>query len=179
MLGTIAVIPVGSVSRSFCRELGQQVSAIIDRPVELLASLGEPKYAYNPAREQYHSTAIVRRVGQAINPKKHSMGLGIVDVDLFMPELNFVFGDADREHRAGVVSTARMLPSYYGRPPDHEATFRRMTSEALHEIGHIARLPHCTHDVCAMFFANTLSDTDRKRASFCDTCLNRLAGTKK
>jgi len=174
MDGTLAIIPVGSVPKAFCRELGAAVSEVVERPFEVLQSLADPQYAFNPARQQYHSTAVVRRVSNAINKKKHAMGVGLVDVDLFMPDLNFVFGEADRAERAAVVSLARMEPGFYGRAPDHALTLRRVAAEVLHEIGHVFGLPHCQNDSCAMFFANTLSDTDRKRPRFCDTCRERL-----
>ena len=174
MDGVFAIVPVGSVSRTFCRDLGQALTEALGRGYEVLPSLADPQYAFNPARQQYHSTAVVRRVSHAIDPKKHVLGVGLVDVDLFTPDLNFVFGEADRAEKAAVVSLARMKPSFYGRPEDTSVTLRRVTSEALHEVGHIFGLPHCPTDSCAMFFANTLSDTDRKRPRFCDNCRDRL-----
>jgi archaemetzincin len=174
MNGAVAIIPVGTVTKSFCRELATAVGSVLSREVEILPASAEPQYAFNPARGQYHSTAIVRRVAQTIDRKKHAMGVGIVEVDLFLPDLNFVFGEADRDERAAVVSLARLLPSYYGRPDDHAKTMQRTVSETLHEVGHVFGLTHCQNDTCAMFFSNTLSDTDRKRGAFCDGCRDRL-----
>ncbi len=175
MKEAVAIIPIGSVGRPFCQYLGSAVARILECEIDILTALGQPQYAYNPERDQYHSNAIVRRVGQAINRKKHLLGVGVVDVDLFLPDLNFVFGQADRHERAVVVSLARLLPSYHGQTDDSDTTMSRAVAETLHEIGHIFGLPHCQHDTCAMFFSNTLSDTDRKRARYCDTCRTRLA----
>ncbi len=173
--GHIAIVPIGSVSKAFAREVGEVVAPVVDLPYEVLMGLAEPEYAHNPARDQYHASAIVRRVAQAIDPKRHALGLGIANVDLFLPELNFVFGEADRAERAAVVSIARLDPAWYGRPSDHALLLRRTTSEALHEIGHLLGLPNCQNDACAMYLSNTLSDTDRKRPDFCDPCKAALA----
>lgn len=175
MDGAIAIIPVGSVSKALCRELGQAVGDVLGRSHELLPSLGEPKYAFNPARSQYHSTAILRRVAGTMRPRAHAVAVGVVDVDLFLPDLNFVFGEADRSERAVVTSIARLEPTFYGRPADAAVTLRRAVAETLHELGHVFGLAHCQNDSCAMFFSNTLSDTDRKQTRFCDTCTGRLA----
>ncbi len=174
MKGVVAIIPIGSVQKAFCREVGQIVSDVLDREVEILPEMAQPQYAFNPERGQYHSTSIVRRVGQAINRRKHCLGVGITEVDLFMPDLNFVFGEADRHERALVISLARLMPTYYGNAPDHARMMRRAVAETLHEIGHVLCLTHCQNESCAMFFSNTLSDTDRKRSSYCDPCRERI-----
>ncbi len=171
---SLAIIPIGSIPRGLCREVGTHLQEVLEVPFEVLVGLGEPKYAYNAGQKQYHAAAIVRRVGQAITPRKHLLGLGLVGVDLFMPDVNFVFGDADRAQRAALVSLARFEPSRYGRPPDHALVVRRLLNEALYEIGHVLGLPGCNNEACAMFMANTLSDTDRKAGRFCDACQSRL-----
>ena len=171
---TLAIIPIGAMPKNLCREVGTHLQETLGIPFELLTSLGEPKYAFNAGHEQYHATAIVRRVSQAITPRKHLLGIGLTEVDLFMPDVNFVFGDADREGKAAVVSVARFKPAWYGRPPDHTLLMRRLASEVLHEVGHIMGLPGCNHDTCAMFISNTLSDTDRKEGRICDPCRNKL-----
>ncbi|MDF1562496.1 MAG: archaemetzincin family Zn-dependent metalloprotease [Deltaproteobacteria bacterium] len=170
---TLAIIPIGAMPKNLCREVGTHLQETLGVPFELLISLGEPKYAFNAGNDQFHATAIVRRVGQAISPRKHLMGVGLCEVDLFMPDVNFVFGDSDREGKAAVVSLARLRPSWYGRPPDHSLLMRRLASEVLHEVGHVLGLPGCNHESCAMFISNTLSDTDRKEARLCDSCRSR------
>ncbi len=174
MRGAVAIIPIGSVPKAFCRELGQAVAEVLGREAMVLPAMAQPQYAFNPVRGQYHSTSMVRRVGQSINKRDHIVGVGVADVDLFTPDLNFVFGEADRHERAVVISVARLIPTYYGQPADHTRTMRRAVVETLHEIGHIFGLTHCQNEACAMFFSNTLSDTDRKRGAYCDACRDRV-----
>lgn len=173
MSGSILIIPFGSVSKSLCRDLGEAITEIVGLPASVGVPLGEPKYAFNPGRDQYHTAAILRRVAQALG-KGDTLGIGVVNGDLFTPDLNFVFGDADRAERAGVISITRMDQTWYGRDADHALLMRRALSESLATVGHILGLPHCTTDSCAMFLSNTLSDTDRKRGRFCDGCTNKV-----
>jgi predicted Zn-dependent protease len=46
--------------------------------------------------------------------------LGIVDVDIFVLGLNFVFGEAARPGRAALISLWRLRPEFYGDPSDTE-----------------------------------------------------------
>ena len=172
---TLAIIPIGASPKSVCREVGAFVQEALELPFELLPGLGEPKYAFNAEKKQHHATAIVRRIATAIEPRKHRLGLGLCEVDLFMPDVTSVFADADRGENAALVSLARLRPGWYSRPPDHALLMRRLKNEVLHEVGHVLGLPGCNNDSCAMFTSNTLSDTDRKQLRFCDGCRNKLA----
>ena len=130
--------------------------------------LAAPHYAFNKDRNQYHSNAIMRRLIPLLEPAGLIMGL--VDVDLFVPDSPFVFGEADRESRAAVLSTQRL------RVGADDALFRRrMQVEALHQAGHLAGLSYCEDSRCAMFLAQTVPEVDKKQAALCHVCRNELA----
>ena len=44
--------------------------------------------------------------------------LGVTDVDLFVPDPDFVSGEATASSRAAVFSVARLGPRFYGEPED-------------------------------------------------------------
>jgi archaemetzincin len=48
--------------------------------------------------------------------------------------------------------------------------------EAVHELGHMFGLDHCSDLRCVMHFSNSLADTDRKGRDFCPSCRARLDG---
>jgi len=102
------------------------------------------------------------------------IAVGLTDLDLFVSGLNFVFGLAHPVLRTAVVSLARLDESFYGRPPNVALLQRRVLTEVVHEVGHILGLGHCRNPRCAMFFSNSLRDTDLKGPVFCNVCRAHL-----
>jgi len=100
--------------------------------------------------------------------------LGIVDVDLYMPELNFVFGEADVTHGVSVISLVRLRQEYYGLPKNEKLFLERALKEAVHKLVHTYRLGHCGDTGCIMHFSNSLRDTDIKGPDFCPRCKLKL-----
>lgn len=132
-----------------------------------------PKGAFDARRGQYHSSAILGEL-LARKPVNAFRLLGVIDHDLYVPRLNFVFGEADLQGGVAVISPARLREGFYGRR-ENAALFRSRTiKEAVHEIGHTLGLDHCPDPRCVMAFSNSLDDTDRKGADFCDRCRGLL-----
>jgi archaemetzincin len=98
------------------------------------------------------------------------MVMGLTDVDLFVPDSAFVFGEADRESRSAVVSLARLRQGAEG-----DMLRRRLQGEVVHQAGHLLGLSYCEDPRCVMFFAQTPQDCDRKQLSLCNLCRNELA----
>jgi len=130
-----------------------------------------PEEAFNKVREQYRSDAILSRVhSYAKKEKALDRVLGIVDIDIFVPKLNFVFGKADCPGRAALISLWRLKPEYYGKTANMELLVERSTKEAVHELGHTLGLKHCSNPFCVMYFSNSIFETDRKQSLFCNKC---------
>ncbi len=76
-------------------------------------------------------------------PPDVSRVLGVAGVDLFIPVLTYVFGEAQLGGRAAVVSLHRLDEEMYGLPPNPKRLFQRLVTEAVHELGHTYDLVHC------------------------------------
>ena len=94
--------------------------------------------------------------------------LGVVDVDLYTPGLNFVFGQAQMGGPAAVIALPRLRQGFYGLPDDEALFHQRAVKEAVHELG------HCRNPRCVMSFSNSLHDVDRKERDFCPSCRLKL-----
>jgi archaemetzincin len=119
-----------------------------------------PEDAYNASRRQYHSTMLLDTLARHKKPEWERL-LGLTDVDLYTPDLNFVFGQADSRRGVAVVSVARLHSG------NDDRFLHRAATEALHELAHTYGLAHCRDARCVMWFSNTLDETDRKGTRFC------------
>jgi len=164
----LQLVSIGSAPPSLLRDLEVPLTLQLGvTPVYARVSLTAPTYAFNKDRNQYHSNAIMRRLVPLLEPGQ--MVLGLVDVDLFVPDSGFVFGEADRESRAAVLSTARLRQG-----ADEALLRRRVQVEGVHQAGHLVGLSYCEDARCAMFLATTLPDVDRKQTTLCHICRNEL-----
>jgi archaemetzincin len=126
--------------------------------------------AYDARRAQYSAEMILAQ----LSSEDADRVLGIVDLDLYVPELNFVFGLADRAGRRAVIALPRLRQSFYGARDDEALFLARAVKEAVHELGHTCGLGHCLDRRCVMAFSNSLADTDHKGEQFCTRCAARL-----
>jgi archaemetzincin len=136
---------------------------------EIREGLPHPDYAHNNSRNQYYSSLILEEIKKH-KPEDTQKLLGVTDVDLYVPSLNFVFGEADSINGVALISLCRLKQDFYGKFPDEEIFQERMVKEAVHEVGHTFGLGHCRDNKCVMFFSNSITDTDNKGKSFCEKC---------
>ncbi len=169
----IFIVSIGSVDPDILRNIANALEKAFHCKVELGKKMLIPQDSYNSKRRQYHSTIILQKI-QAVKPKSFDRMLGITDVDIYVPELNFVFGEADILSGVTVISLTRLRQEFYGLKPDNRLFQERAIKEAIHEIGHTYGLGHCSNPKCIMHFSNTLKDTDIKGPGFCNICKNML-----
>lgn len=155
-----------------------QVEATFALPTRLGVAGRPPAASRDPRRGQYSSTRILRAM-LAEDPPATDKVLGITDVDLFIPVLTFVFGEAQVGGPAGLVSLARLRRTYDDRPASPETIEARLLKECLHELGHTFGLVHCPDQVCVMSRSNSVLDVDRKGAALCRDCRLRLRTLQK
>ena len=168
----LQLIAVGGINQAFVKELEEPIRAVLATTVASgRTTLQKPQYAFNKDRNQYHSNAIMRRLLTVREPGA-LMVLGVVDVDLFVPDSQFVYGEADRESKSGVFSLFRLRG-------DGDQLKRRAQVEALHQTGHLVGLSYCEDVRCAMFFATSLADCDRRGLQLCNNCRNELNKLKR
>jgi len=168
----LAILRIGPVDSNILQNIGRQLSEIFPKTVcsILDSEMPIPKDAHNSRRSQFHSSSILAKIHRYAEEVMADRVLGITDVDLYVPHLNFVFGEAECPGKVALISLYRLKPKFYGQPPDDRVFVERSVKEAVHEIGHTLGLGHCGDPLCVMFFSNSVLDTDRKKSSFCERC---------
>ncbi|MCL4466929.1 MAG: archaemetzincin family Zn-dependent metalloprotease [Chloroflexi bacterium] len=169
---TIVLVAVGEIDEGVLTCLREEVAKAFGGDCHVGNPVPSPTYAFNPKRQQYSARVILPHLSCG-NAERV---LGLVDQDLYVPSLNFVFGLADLPARRALVALPRLRESFYGRPDD-EARFRlRVIKEGLHELWHTYGLRHCRDLQCVMAFSNSLEDTDVKGQMLCIRCRKRIPG---
>lgn len=164
----IIIQPIGNVEEEILEFLKKFISKIFNtKCIVSNQNLEVPEYAYNPLRNQYHSTKLLLFLEKQM--KGDSRILGITNVDLYAPHLNFVFGEAESPGKFAIISIYRL------KHPDNNIFIERVLKEAIHELGHTIGLAHCSNPSCVMYFSNSITDTDQKSYMFCNKCLKKLA----
>ncbi|HEY3380347.1 MAG TPA: archaemetzincin family Zn-dependent metalloprotease [Vicinamibacterales bacterium] len=146
-------------------------------PVRAWLSHERPADSYDARRQQHSSTRILKWLLDA-RPKEAAKIVGLTDVDLFIPILTFVYGEAQLGGTAAVVSTAR-LASDTGFRPDHALLTARVVKESVHELGHTFGLIHCPRPTCVMARSVNLVQVDAKEPVLCHDCHIRFGELRK
>ena len=166
---TLQLVTAGQVQAALLKALEEPLQTQLGVVVTYTkAQPSTPTYAFNKDRKQYYCDAIMRR----LVPLRTGQNLliGVTDVDLFVPDSPFVFGEADRESKVGVVSSFRLQEGN-----DPEVLKRRLQLEALRLSGHLIGLSFCEEPRCMMYLPTTLADIYRKNLGMCNVCRNELA----
>jgi archaemetzincin len=166
----ISVVAVDIVPSHVLERICAAITETFARPCRVGAALPKPYYAFDAQRRQYSAEAILRR----LHVHDAERVLGVVNLDLFVPDLNFVFGLADRANRRALIALPRLRQSFYGKGENEQRFIERSIKEAIHELGHTYGLAHCTNPRCVMSFSNSLADTEYKGRGFCATCRTKL-----
>ncbi|HPJ30657.1 MAG TPA: archaemetzincin family Zn-dependent metalloprotease [Methanothrix sp.] len=163
---TIILQPVGAVDQNAVAfldcELGSVFGAVQVRP-----AIDVPAKARVPERGQLEGGSVLAALPGPEAGEGDAV-LGVIDEDIFVAETNFIFGLACGSR--AIISLARLRQEFYGLSPDPELFRERAKKEAIHELGHVFGLSHCTDKRCVMAFSNSIGETDFKSSRFCERC---------
>lgn len=159
--------PVGEIREEWLTFLGKGLEDVFGYPYRVSPLSKIPESSYNKDREQYDAEVLLGEIAKNISSVSKSL-LGVIDVDLYVEGLNFVFGLADKG--LAIISITRFRPEFYGEKKNEHLFKERLLKESIHELGHTFGLHHCIDKRCVMHFSNSLEDTDFKSTNFCRNC---------
>ncbi len=140
-LRPIALASIGEIESELMSTVADDIRAVLGRDVVLAEGLPIPAHSFSRQRGQWHATTILDALAAVKRPEWLRL-LGIVDVDLYAPQLNFVFGEADADRRVAVFSTARLrvrAEGATGAPAPRPSTSWATHSDSGTAHGHAAR----------------------------------------
>lgn len=142
----------------------EHIRKYLGQTTERSAHFPIPDESFNPLRNQYDAAAILDRMSTTLTGD-YAYNLYIVNVDLYAPRMNFIFGLADQLKKIAIVSIYRLAG---------DDLIARLGKEIVHEIGHLMGLRHCPDRDCVMHFSNTIADTDAKKPEMCCKCRRKI-----
>jgi len=169
----LQLLRIGDLDHGLADNLCAVLEQAFHVPCRLLLGCLDPEFAFHPERQQYHSSEILLRLQDFVTADCLRV-LGIGTVDLYIPILSFVFGEAQMGGPCAVVSTHRLSQEFYGLSPDKERLRERLVKEAVHELGHTFALTHCDDYRCAMASSHAVEWIDLKETSFCASCQRKV-----
>ena len=125
--------------------------------------------SYSNERAQYFSTQII---ADAIKKTDELNGkvLILTEVDLYIPVLTFVFGEAQLNGKHSIVSVCRLHEEFYSEITDENLLKERTMKEIFHELGHNFGLKHCADWDCVMHSSTSIEEVDIKGNYYCKKC---------
>jgi archaemetzincin len=173
-MGPIGIgwIGEGQPDRSLLGHVVKHVSKAFRVEVQEVLAPGTPRHAFDQRRNQHSSGEILKWLLPLAPPG--GKVLGVTDRDLFIPILTYVFGEAQLNGTAAVISTARLVDEL--ELSGERVVRERVAKEAVHELGHCFGLRHCQTPGCVMGRSSSVRDVDEKGQGLCVDCRARLHG---
>jgi archaemetzincin len=165
---SIAIVPIGSFDLELIEIIIRRIEHIFGFSSEILPLLNDLSFALDANRRQYHSTPILEKLA-AKSPPSAVKILALCHVDLFIPILTHVYGEAQIGGKACIISTHR-LNEGQSHLNLREPYLSRIVKEAVHELGHTFTLRHCKDPGCLMHYCRNEGDVDRKTDELCRYC---------
>ena len=177
----IIISPIGNLDSKLIELVAREVHRFFGYRTEINPILQDVDFAFDLNRKQHYSTPILKKLSGLAPPQAIKI-LAITRVDLFIPILTHVFGEAQLGGKACIISVHRLNEGLGAGV--WESFSQRVVKEAVHELGHAFNLRHCHNQTCLMHYCRSIKDVDQKSKELCRYCkillrdeMKRLAKT--
>jgi archaemetzincin len=173
----ITLISFGYFRKDILEKIAEDVKHEFRLPVNIKEGRLDLSDFYDAHRRQYNGNAILKIIVTLFSAESYKT-IGLFSVDLFIPILTFIFGQAMLKGPAGIASLYRLSNERYGMPPDEALLLERFKKEVIHELGHTFGLLHCSNPTCVMRSSTYVEDIDQKRPNLCINCRTTIGLTE-
>jgi archaemetzincin len=173
----ITLISFGNFEKNLLEQVVAAVQSGFHREVVLKDGAMELINYYDPSRRQYNGDLLLKKI-DALRETTDGKVIGLFQVDLFIPILTYIFGQAFLNGSTGIASIYRLYNERYGLPPNETLLVERFQKEVVHELGHAFGLIHCPTPTCVMRSSTYVEDIDQKSVRFCNSCNVQLGACR-
>ena len=164
----IILSPIGDGLYSILEQIRDDVRDLFGVQTEIMFIMENADFAFDRGRNQFHSTPILEKLSE-MAPDYALKVAALTDVDLFIPILTHVYGEAQLGGMSCIVSVSR-LDEGFSHTKENPAYLKRISKEIIHELGHTFGLKHCPEQSCIMHYARSIRDVDTKSGRPCRYC---------
>jgi archaemetzincin len=168
-LQNITLVSVGYIEETYLRSVVEAAGSEFCLPVNIREGFIDITEFYDPTRRQYNGLKLLKEI-DTLYASDNTKTIGLFSVDLFIPILTFIFGQAYLNGRSGIASYYRLSNERYGMSSDNKLLIQRFQKEVNHELGHTFGLVHCHVPSCVMRSSTYVEDIDQKDISTCIHC---------
>jgi archaemetzincin len=172
-LQTITFVSFGAFDKDLLEKTAEAVAEEYHCAVNIRDEHIDLSEYFDASRRQYDGNKLINVVRTLTFPESDKT-LAFFSVDLFVPILTFIFGQAYLGGNAGIVSMYRLDNKRYGIPANNKLLLGRVIKEANHELGHMLGLIHCKEPLCVMRSSTYVEDIDQKNSHLCAKCREKL-----
>jgi archaemetzincin len=172
-LQNITLISFGYFEKDILEKIAEVVKLEFRSSLNLKEGHIDLSEYYDPGRRQYNGNKLLKHV-DGLPLAESGKSLGLFSVDLFIPILTYIFGQAFLGGRSGIASLYRLNNTSYGMKTDSKLLQTRFTKEVIHELGHTFGLIHCNQPTCVMRSSTYVEDIDQKGHSLCHHCRKEI-----
>ena len=172
----ILLISQGNFEKDFLDKIARDVVQEYHSLVGLEESHIDLSEYYDPMRHQYDGNELLKKI-DSLYPLPSVKKVGLFRVDLFIPILTYIFGQATFRGSTGIASIYRLRNEQYGMKKDEALLLDRFSKVVIHELGHTFGLIHCLIPTCVMRSSTYVEDIDQKSHHLCGQCRDKIIQT--
>lgn len=173
----IFVAPIKFYSTLLLQKLVGELKARFSSKIHIIDLKINLDDFFSVDRKQYFSTQIIAEAIK-LTDRYNGKILLLTDVDIFVPALTFIFGEAQLNGKHAILSVCRLHEEFYSGISNENLLLERTIKEALHELGHCYGLRHCIDWDCVMHSSPGIEEVDIKGSTFCKNCITKIEGYK-
>lgn len=170
---SIQLLNLGNFDKKLLHDIGVVVGHTFQLPVEFSDEYIDLSPFFDSARKQYNGNELIKKINAKVG-LDHTKTIGLFGVDLFIPILTYIFGQAYLNGNTAIASSHRLGNERYGLSINPFLFQQRFIKEINHELGHCFGLVHCHQPGCVMQSSTYVEDIDQKETGFCSSCQELL-----
>ncbi|NOZ48152.1 MAG: archaemetzincin family Zn-dependent metalloprotease [Chlorobi bacterium] len=169
----IILIAYGHFELNSLKEIAGAITREYSSPVVIKEGYMDMDRFFDASRRQYDGNKILKEV-DFVHHFEALKKIALFKVDLYIPILTYIFGQAYLNGKTGIASLYRLKNELYGMNSDENLLVERFIKEVIHELGHTFGLKHCYNPSCVMRSSTYVEDIDQKSSFLCNRCKKLL-----